>query len=53
MTTDSELWAVLLYLRTLHEFLDWAPGSVVPKRQVVIAFRREWARVGRSMRQHG
>lgn len=43
---DGALWAVLSYLSTLHELLDWAPNGVVPERQVVLASRRELARTG-------
>jgi hypothetical protein len=43
-TPNSEIWAVLAYLRTLHELLDWAPVGAVPKRQAVIGWRREWER---------
>ena len=42
---DRELWAVLRYLRALHELLDWAPNHVVPERQIVLAFRTEFARL--------
>ena len=40
-TTDRGLWAVLHYLRTLHELLDWAPRGLVPRRQLMLWSRRE------------
>ena len=43
-TPNSDIWAVLAYLRTLHDLLDWAPDGVVPKREAVIGWRREWER---------
>jgi hypothetical protein len=47
---DSALWAVLHYLRALHELLDWAPNDIVPERQVILANRPELAQVRATKR---
>lgn len=47
-TPDRVVWCVLAYLRAVHAFLDWAPVGSVPKRETVIAWRRERAKVRRE-----